>query len=197
MERPLIIGVVVGYMLKVWKSKKKIIKYKSEFNAIRHGDYFEFINLIKEPFTSFVSYKNGIVSLETESNKEDFDFEGLLKSGNSMLKFYKGCLQEFGDINDTEIDDNLFYEVALLEISIRMYANNYNLITEREGLITIIPKLCKHYNIPESDIILVDKGRVFLNMIKHYKNQFPTWEDGIENFKLANQTLIKYGITVI
>jgi hypothetical protein len=46
MERPLIIEVVIGYMLKVWKSQKKITKYKNEFNAIRHGDYFEFINLI-------------------------------------------------------------------------------------------------------------------------------------------------------
>ena len=28
MERPLIIEVVIGYMLKVWKAQKKIIKYK-------------------------------------------------------------------------------------------------------------------------------------------------------------------------
>lgn len=197
MERPLVIEVVIGYMLKVWKSQKEIIKYKSEFNAIRHGDYFEFINLIKEPFEPFVSYKNGVISLETESNKEDCDFEGLMKSGNSMLKFYKGCLQEYGLIKDDDISDNIYYEVALFEISIRMHAKNNNLITEREDLITILPKLCKHNNISESEIILIDKGRIFLNMIKHYKSQYPTWDDGIENFKLANQILIKYEITVI
>lgn len=197
MERPLVIEVVIGYMLKVWKSQKEIIKYKSEFNAIRHGDYFEFINLIKEPFEPFVSYKNGVISLETESNKEDCDFEGLMKSGNSMLKFYKGCLQEYGLIKDDDISDNIYYEVVLFEISIRMHAKNNNLITEREDLITILPKLCKHNNISESEIILIDKGRIFLNMIKHYKSQYPTWDDGIENFKLANQILIKYEITVI
>jgi hypothetical protein len=197
MEIPLIIGLVNGYMLKVWKAKKEITKYKSEFNAIRHGNYFEFINLIKEPISFLVINKSGVVSTDTKPNIGDCDFVGLIKSEKSMRKFLEECLKEYGDFNDNEIDDNLFYEVALFEISIRMHANNYNLITEREGLITVIPKLCKHYNIPESDIILVDKGRVFLNMIKHYKNQFPTWEDGIKNFILANQTLIKYGITVI
>lgn len=197
MEKLIIIGLVNGYMLKVWKSKKKIIKYKSEFNAIRHGDYFEFINLIKEPISFLVINKSGVVSSETKPNIEDCDFVGLIKSEKSMRKFHEECLKEYGDINDNEIDDNLFYEVALFEISIRMHANNYNLITEREDLKTIIPKLCKHNNISESEIILIDKGRIFLNMIKHFKNQFPTWEEGIENFKTANQTLIMNGITVI
>lgn len=197
MEKILIIGLVNGYMLKVWKSKKKIIKYKSEFNAIRHGDYFEFINLIKEPISPLVINKSGVVSTDTKPNIEDCDFVGLTKSKNSMIKFYEECFKEYGDINDNEIDDNLFYEVALFEISIRMHAKNHNLITKREDLKTIIPTLCKHNNIPESDMILIDKGRVFLNMIKHFKNQFATWEDGIENFKIANKILIKYGITVV
>jgi hypothetical protein len=196
MRRPFIIEVVIGYMLKVWKSKKEIIKYKSEFNAIRHGNYFEFLNLIKEPINPFISYKNGVVSVETESNKEDYDFTGLLKSSNSMLFFYKICIQEYGDIKDNDIDESLFYDAALFEISIRMHAKNYNLVTKGEDLITIIPKLGKHNNIPDSDIILIDKGRVFLNMIKHFKNQFPTWEEGIRNFRIANQTLIKYEITI-
>lgn len=184
-------------MLKVWKANKKITKFKSEFNAIRHGDYFEFINLIAEPFTTFVSNKNGVVSSETKSNKEDCDFIGLVKSSNSMWKFYKECLQEYGDKVDNDIEDKLYHDVALFEISIRMHAKNHNLITEREDLKTIIPKLCKHNNISETDMILIDKGRIFLNMIKHFKNQFSTWEEGIENFTIANQTIIRYGITVI
>ena len=45
-EEKLIYDFVVGYMLKVIKSKAKITKYKEEFNAIKHGDYVCFINLI-------------------------------------------------------------------------------------------------------------------------------------------------------
>lgn len=196
-QRPLIIEIVIGYMLKVWKSEKKITKFKSEFNAIRHGDYFEFINLIREPIPFLVSYKNGEVAIETVSNKDDCDFEGLLKSGPSMVLYFKKCFEEYGNIIDNEINNDLFYDVALFEISIRMHAKNYKLINEREDLITIIPKLCKHENISESDTILIDRGRQFLNMIKHNKNQFPSWEDGINNFILANNTLIKYKITVL
>ena len=70
MEKTLIIEVVICYMLKVWKAQKKIIKFKNEFNAIRHVDYFKFVSLIREPFTPFVLYKNGVISLETESNKK-------------------------------------------------------------------------------------------------------------------------------
>ena len=197
MVRPLIIEVVIGYMLKVWKSQKKITKYKNEFNAIRHGDYFEFNKLIEQPFTPFVSNRNGVVSIETEINKNDCDFFGLLKSHNSMMKFYTECNKEYGIIIDSDIDDALYFDVALFEISIRMHARNHNLLTEREDLQPLIRKLCEYKNIPEADAKLIDNGRVFLNMIKHNKNQFHSWKVGIENFKRANQMLIKYEITVI
>ncbi|WP_396145689.1 hypothetical protein [Flavobacterium sp.] len=197
MERPLIIEVVIGYMLKVWKAQKKIIKFKNEFNAIRHGDYFEFINLLKESFTPFVSNINGVVSVETEINKDDCDFLSLLKSSNSMIKFYTECYNEYGNIIDNDIDDALYFDLALFEISIRMHSRNHNLFNEREDLSTLIVKICEYYNIPETDIKLIDKGRVFLNMIKHNKKQFDSWSDGIENFKLAKKTLEKYKITVI
>lgn len=197
MERPLIIEVVIGYMLKVWKSQKKITKFKNEFNAIRHGDYFEFINLLKESFTPFVSNINGVISVETELNKDDCDFLSLLKSHNSMMKFYTECNKEYGIIIDSDIDDTLYFDVAMFEISIRMHARNHNLLTEREDLKPLIRKLCEYKNISEADAKLIDNGRIFLNMIKHNKNQFDSWEVGIENFKIANQTLEKYKITVI
>lgn len=197
MERPLIIEVVIGYMLKVWKAQKKIIKFKNEFNAIRHGDYFEFINLLKESFTPFVSNINGVVSVETEINKDDCDFLSLLKSSNSMIKFYTECYNEYGNIIDNDIDDALYFDLALFEISIRMHSRNNNLFTEREDLSALIVKICEYYNIPETDIKLIDKGRIFLNMIKHNKKQFDSWSNGIENFKLANKTLEKYKITVV
>lgn len=41
-----VIGEVIGYMLLVLKSGKDISQFKSEFNAIRHGNYDDFIKLI-------------------------------------------------------------------------------------------------------------------------------------------------------
>jgi len=46
----LTIEPTVGYMLKVIKSGQTITKYNDEFKAIRHGNYFDFLNLLKAPF---------------------------------------------------------------------------------------------------------------------------------------------------
>ena len=41
--KKMIVEVVVGYMLKILKNGKSIKKFKSKFNAIKHGDYDCFI----------------------------------------------------------------------------------------------------------------------------------------------------------
>ena len=41
------IEVVVGNMLKVMKSGRPIIKHSEAFKKIRHGDYDNFIKIIK------------------------------------------------------------------------------------------------------------------------------------------------------
>ena len=43
----LIYDKVVGYVLKIIKSRIKITKFKNKFNAIKHGDYLDFIELLK------------------------------------------------------------------------------------------------------------------------------------------------------
>ena len=60
----LIIEPTVGYMLKVIKSGKKITKFKSEFAAIRHGNYFDFLNLVKGPIPFLVTYNAGKITTE-------------------------------------------------------------------------------------------------------------------------------------
>lgn len=61
MER-LIISVTVGYMLKVLKANERIKTFKDEFAAIRHGDYIEFINLVKGEIPFLVVYNEGVIT---------------------------------------------------------------------------------------------------------------------------------------
>ena len=70
----LIIEIAVGYMLKVIKSGKQITKYKNEFAAIRHGDYFNFINLVGGQLPFMVTYKSGQVYVDDQNNENDKDF---------------------------------------------------------------------------------------------------------------------------
>lgn len=197
MKRPIIIEITVGYMLKVWKSQKKISKYKAEFNAIRHGDYFEFIQLIGEAFNPFVSYNNGLITLETESKKNDLDFAGLIKAGPSLKSFFKNCFEEYGEFIDNDISDLEYYDIAMFEIALRMHSNNNNLLKKKENLDFVIDSLCDFKKIPENEKLLIHNGRKFLNLIKHPKGKTISWNVEIQKFKLANETLLKYGITVI
>lgn len=57
----LIIEVAVGYMLKVLKSKQKITENKDEFNAIKHGNYKIFLNLVGGGIPPMVIYHEGVI----------------------------------------------------------------------------------------------------------------------------------------
>jgi len=105
----LFIKPAVAYMLKVLKSGKQITSYKNEFNAIRHGDYYEFINLIKEPIPFMAVWQNGKESIEEVIQKDDIDFVGLLKAEPSIKMFYDLCKKDYGNINDTDLSDDDFY----------------------------------------------------------------------------------------
>ena len=132
MANRLLIEVVVGYMLKFLKSDKIISKYKDEFAAIRHGDYFAFINLLKGALPGKVVYDNGVIIVNGEAQKNDFDFLGLLNSGPSLKIFYRNCIKEYGKIIDKDITDETFEKCAYFEIALRMHANNNNLICKKE-----------------------------------------------------------------
>jgi hypothetical protein len=194
----LVVEQVVGYMLKVMKSGIKITTYRDEFNAIRHADYGTFLNLVKGPLPFMMKWHNGVISEGSHNPNYDCDFEGLYKSGPSLMLFYKKCMMEYGKIEDKDIPDNIFHKVVTFEIAIRMHANNYKLLStiERTDLITVIEVLCAHKNINETQKEKVQKAREVVNMIKHFKHQFPTWEEGVRHFKEGYKVLIEHDLLI-
>ena len=196
-DKILIIEVAVGYMLKVIKAGKPITNYKTEFAAIRHGDYFEFINLIKGPLPFMVTYKEGDVFIDDKNNPDDIDFAGLLKAGQSLKIFYENCINVYGEIIDNDIPDILYCKLASFEISLRMHANNKKLISKREELVGVIDSVGKHHKLTDAEMKALQLGRRFLNMIKHHKGQFQTWQDGINVFNMALNILKEYKLTIL
>jgi hypothetical protein len=193
----LIIEATVGYMLKVLKSRKTITHFKDEFGHIRHGNYLDFLNLVQGPIPEMVTYYAGQVTNDNTPRKTDCDFGLLIKTGPSLRIFYNNCFKVYGQVTDNDIPDEIYFKIVLFEIGLRMHANNDGLLGERENLIDVINKLCSHKNIPQTDIDDLQKGRVFINMIKHFKNQFPTWSDGISAFKKAFEILEKHQFTIL
>jgi hypothetical protein len=193
----LIIEPTVGYMLKVLKSGMTITHFKNEFGHIRHGNYLDFLNLVQGPIPEMVTYNAGHVTNENTPRKTDCDFGLLLKAGPSLRIFYNNCIKVYGQIVDNDIPDEIYFKVVLFEIGLRMHANNDGLLSERENLIDVINKLCSNRNISQTDIDDLQDGRVFINMIKHFKNQFPSWLDGISAFKKAYEIIEKHEFTII
>lgn len=193
----LIIQVAVGYMLKVLKSDKIIDFQKNEFAAIRHGNYDQFLDLVNGPIPEMVVYNSGKIKTSNISQKEDFDFAALIKAGPSLLLFYKSCINHFGKIDDLDIDDETFEKVALFEIGLRMYANNKRLLVENDNLETVIDKISADLKMTYEETSKLHSGRQFLNMIKHKKRKFASWDIGLNAFQSAVFVIDYYRLNVI
>ena len=190
-------STTVGYMLKVLKSNIEIDDFNEEFKMIRHGNYFEFINSIKGEVPFTVVYQKGVITSDNIAREDDFDFLGLFNAAPSLQKFYTNCFSRYGKINDIDIPDSIYGIAALFEISVRMHANNYNLIEPREKLVNTINILSEFKNLTTDEINKLHKGRRFINMIKHFNNQFPSWEEGIEAMKTAYNILKERKLSII
>jgi hypothetical protein len=184
-------------MLKILKSGKEVTSYKNEFNAIKHGDYFEFVSLIGEPIPFMVSWRNGTTKMEDDIKKDDIDFAGLFKAGPSIKKFYELCKMAYGYIKDPDLSDEDFCNVATFEIALRMHAKNNYLLNERETLEKVIDKLCKFKNISESDRYQLHQGRKFVNMIKQHKKHFDSWHEGLTEFNKAFKIIQINKLTIV
>ena len=197
-EEILIYDVVVGYMLKVIKSGTKITKFKNEFNAIKHGDYVGFINLIGVGIPKDVTfYKEGeIIPSEKQIEAKNTDFLLLLLSSISLTEFYKKCFAEYGEINDLELSNIYFERLANFEMTLRMFYNNIFVNDKRIALFDVIKILLTEKEIPKNEIELVQKGRDFLNMIKGHKAKFNSIEEGRTAFSNSLNILNKYEIII-
>lgn len=196
-KKLLIIEFAVGYMLKVLKSGVKITEYKTEFAAIRHGNYFEFINLVKGELPFMVTYRAGDVYIDDQNNPDDIDFAGLMKAGNSLKMFYENCIEFYGKIIDPDISDKEYCKLASFEISLRMHANNYHLTDKNAEIQKVIDVVGRHFKLTAYEIELLHDGRRFLNMVKHFKKQFNTWDEGINALQLALTVLSNHKLTII
>lgn len=186
-------------MLKVLKTNQKLTEFKDEFNAIKHGDYKTFLSLIGGEVPQMV-ISNGITVRSEQNNPNyEFDFEGLVKSGPSLMIFIKKCFMVYGNIEDPDIPDSIYHKVVVFEIAIRMHANNHNLLdkTKREHLINVISILSKFKNLTHEEEDKLQKARVFANMVKHFKNQYSSWSEGIKHFTDGFKVLEKHRILIV
>ena len=190
------IEVVVGYMLKVMKSNRPIIKHREAFNKIRHGDYDNFIKVVNGTIPPIVIYKNGVIKNSYTSQQVDFDFAGLICSGPSLVKFHNDCLTEYGLIKDEDIADDIFEKIVLFELSIRMHANNSKLLNYKDVLEVAINKLSEFKGLNNEDTKQLHNGRIFLNGVKRNKSKFPSWSEGIIEFQMAYEILVTNKLTI-
>jgi hypothetical protein len=196
----LVIDEAVGYMLKVMRSGTAITKYKDEFNAIRHGDYDEFISLVKGEKPIMIVWQEGtLANQDNISQKTHFDMIVLISAQNSLQIFLNNCVKEYGEEflkQEPEISNDIYRKTALFEVSLRIHANNNKIpINKREDLVDVIIKLSNFKGLSPEEIEKLQKGRQFLNDIKHhnnkpnYKRKFSTWEEGVSKFKEAYKIL--------
>jgi hypothetical protein len=197
-KEKLIYDFVVGYMLKVIKSKAVITKYKEEFNSIKHGDYVCFINLLNIGIpNNIIVAKEGEVELiptEKQMEMKNVDFLFLLLSAPALNEFYLKCYQEFGNITDKDLSDEDFEKVANFEMVLRMRVNNRYRIEQKIELINVINLLCSDLLIPKNEVDKIQKGREFINMVKGHRPKFPSYKEGLKVFSEAVEVLKKYDI---
>lgn len=195
-KQQFIIGIVVGYMLKVIKTHKKEIKFKKEFACIRHGNYPEFITLVKGNIPEMIVYRSGDIEVNPNPKKDNFDFIGLVMAGPSLKVFYKKCIAEYGVFLDNEISDKIYYQLAIYEIAIRIHANKFKTLEKSETLKTIIDNLGKHLKLNEKEVTTIQNGRKLLNMVKHGQKKNYSWIKEISDFEKAFQLLEVNNITL-
>lgn len=194
----LIISVVVGYMLKLLKNNINIKSHMEEFTSIRHSNYDEFIQLVNGDKPDMVMWDNGIIRSDNFNQGNTCDFGMLIQSGPSLMKFYNDVKFIYGEVKDMDISDHIYKKLAIFEISLRVHANNNNLIGNKETIENVINKLSAFKNLSTDEIEKLHNGRLFTNYVKHKKSKkFPSYQDGINHFNDAYNVLINNQLTII
>ena len=192
----LIIQVVIGYMYKVLKNQLDTSDFRSEFSAIRHGDYYDFINSIGKEIDFIVVYNKGQIEKETSVKEDDIDYVGLVKSGESLREFYKKCYSKFGEINDSDLSGIYFEKAALYELSLRMHLNNKRLTKKRITLENVINGISELKKLTDPETETLHKGRKFLNFIKRPEKLKSDWNTVSSDFDEAYSLLVNKKLTI-
>ncbi len=194
----LIISIVVGYMLKLLKNNINIKSHMKEFASIRHGNYDEFIQLVNGTKPDMVMWDNGIIRSDNFNQGNTCDFGMLIQSGPSLMKFYNDVKSIYGEVKDMDISDDIYKKLVIFEISLRVHANNNNLIGNKETIENVINKLSAFKNLSTDEIEKLHNGRLFTNYVKHKKSKkFSSYQDGINHFNDAYNVLINNQLTII
>ena len=188
-KQQLIIGIVVGYILKVMKAHNKEIKFKKEFACIRHGNYPKFIALVKGFIPEIVVYKSGDIKVNPNPKEDNFDFIGLVMSAPSMKVFYAKCVTEYGVFLDKDVSDEIYYQLAIYEITIRIHANKFKTLEKSETFQKIIDNLGRYLPLNELEVATLQNGRKLLNMVKHGQKKNFSWMEGKREFEKAFQLM--------
>ena len=207
MKKISILGVLIGFMLKVIKTNQKIDqKFNSLFIELRHGNYDNFLNLansygIAQHPPYMVIYNDGIIydnqsTPVTQGN--NCDFANLLSNSNTYNFLITELKKKFR-IQDIDITDDYYNKFGEYEISLRMHFNNENLSNGRIkiNLEEIIDELCSCRNLSDKDKCDLHKGRTSLNEIKHGLKKNRIWLDCLSDFDSAWNVCIKNNILVI
>lgn len=181
--------VALGYVLKIMKSGNTVPdEFKEKIKKIRHGAYDEFSELVGggKPF----SIKVG----------DDCNFFRLVDAGPSLIKFYKECLTEFGDIKDSDIPDDMFRRIAFLEISMRNLASNIGI--DSYDFNDVINNVCSYYSFTSEESMIFHNGRKALNAVKHPEKlgvgTYPnTWKEVCQKTIIAYDLMKEKGISIL
>jgi hypothetical protein len=187
------VEVVVGYMYKVQKQKMDTSQFAKEFAAIRHGNYFQFFNLIEKEIDFIVTYSNGQISTNRRVVANESAFGALLKTGDCLKDFYRRIYHTYGEFNDTDLSDRDFERAAYFELSVRMHSNNKLLPSEEIKLIDVINNL----RLTTDEKNILHHGRKFINQLKRPWKMKTNWNTELNKFNLAFQLLLEKQLTII
>ena len=184
---------VVGYMYKVQKNQLDISEFRAEFAAIRHGNYFQFFNLIGKEIDFIVTNECGPRGTNTKVYKDEVAVTALFKVGECLKDFYKRAHSAFGVINDIDLSDSDFCRAAYFELSIRVHSNNKMLPSEEVNFVDVINSL--ELSIQEKTIL--HKGRNFINYIKRPVKMKGQWIEELSAFNEAFELMQSKQLTIV
>ncbi|MFA9290125.1 MAG: hypothetical protein ACEQSF_02735 [Solirubrobacteraceae bacterium] len=137
-----------------------------------------------------------LIPTEKQLEIKNCDFGLLLLASPSLANFFLKCTKKYDFIDDGTLTDDDFERLANFEMVLRMYINNILNIERRVRLEEIINFLGHEFKMNVEEILILQKGRRFLNMIKGHKSKFNNFEEGFRSFTEALNILDKYKIII-